>query len=75
MLVENKIKITNEGLSKKNYFLAPERMWADIIIAFHDGVVGSFMDTSGFHTKERWLEESFWASESFIANRDNLSIR
>merc|ERR1719187_1080084 len=29
----------------------------DVNIALHDGVVGGLMDTTGFHTQERGLEE------------------
>ena len=47
----------------------------DVDIAFHDGVVGGFVDTSRFHTNEGGLEEGFWASESFVSNSDDLSIR
>merc|ERR1712137_99960 len=33
------------------------------------------MNSSRFHTQERWLEKSFWASESFVTNGDNLTVR
>merc|ERR1711983_25812 len=46
----------------------------DVNIAFHDGVVGSLMDTAGFHSQEGWLEEGFWGTETFVANGDDLSI-
>jgi len=46
----------------------------DVNIALHDGVVGGLMDTAGFHSQERWLEEGFWGTETFIANGDNLAI-
>merc|ERR1712122_104415 len=46
----------------------------DVDIALHDGVVGGLMDTAGLHTKEGWLEESLWASESLIANGDDLTV-
>merc|ERR1711884_816854 len=46
----------------------------DINIALHDGVVGSLMDTTGFHSQERWLEEGFCGTESLISNGDNLAI-
>merc|ERR1712088_665879 len=32
------------------------------------------MDTAGFHSQERWLEEGFWGTETFVANGDNLAI-
>jgi len=47
---------------------------SDINIALHDGVVGGFVNTSGFHTNEGWLEEGFWASESFVTNGDDLTV-
>merc|ERR1712183_510845 len=43
----------------------------DVNIALHDGVVGGLMDTAGFHTQERRLEEGLWGTESFIANGDD----
>merc|ERR1719232_975919 len=48
---------------------------SDVNIALHDGVVGGFMDTAGFHSKEGRLEESLGAAETLIANGDNLAIR
>merc|ERR1712227_272076 len=47
---------------------------SDVNIALHDGVVGGLMDTAGFHSKEGWLEESLGASESLIANGDDLTV-
>ena len=38
-----------------------------------DGVAG-LVDTSIFHTQERWLEESLGALELFIANGDHLTV-
>merc|ERR1712045_328911 len=46
----------------------------DVNIALHDGVVCGLMDTAGFHTQERGLEEGLWGTESFIANGDDLAI-
>merc|ERR1711993_218849 len=46
----------------------------DVNIAFHDGVVGGLMDTAGFHSQERGLEESLRSTESLIANGDDLAI-
>merc|ERR1719168_74358 len=40
----------------------------DVNIALHDGVVGGLVDTAGFHTQERWLEEGFRCTETFVAN-------
>jgi hypothetical protein len=47
----------------------------DVNITLHDGVVGSLMDTTRFHTQERGLEKSFGTTEPLIANGDDLSIR
>merc|ERR1712186_103108 len=47
----------------------------NVNIALHDGVVGGLMDTTGFHSKEGRLEESFRGTESLIANGDDLTIR
>jgi len=30
------------------------------------------MDTGRFHSEEGWLEESLWASESLVADGDDL---
>merc|ERR1712096_579696 len=46
----------------------------DVNIALHDGVVGGLMDATGFHSKEGRLEESLWATETFIANGDDLAV-
>ena len=50
------------------------QIFPDIDITLHDGVVGGFMDTAGFHTQEAGLEQSFGAPEPFVSNGDNLSI-
>jgi len=50
------------------------KILSDINIALHDGVVGGLVDTGRFHSEERWLEESLWASESFVADGDDLSV-
>merc|ERR1711970_585358 len=47
---------------------------SDINIALHDRVVGSLVNTGGFHTNERWLEEGLWASESFVTDGDDLTV-
>merc|ERR1719384_1146587 len=33
------------------------------------------MDAARLHTKEGWLEEGFWSTESLVANGDDLTIR
>merc|ERR1719313_2349330 len=50
-------------------------IFTDINITLHDGVVGSLMDTSSFHSEEGWLEEGFRASESLITDGDDLTVR
>jgi len=50
------------------------KIFSDINIALHDGVVGGFVDTGGFHTDEGWLEEGLWASESFVTDGDDLTV-
>ena len=46
----------------------------DVHVALHDGVVGGLMDTGRFHTQEGWLEESLWATETLVADGDNLTV-
>merc|ERR1719376_346037 len=46
----------------------------DVNIALHDGVVGGLMDATGFPSKEGRLEESLRATETFIANGDDLAV-
>merc|ERR1719449_497687 len=46
----------------------------DINVTLHDGVIGGLMDTAGFHSQERGLEEGLRGTESLIANGDNLAI-
>merc|ERR1719186_2248708 len=46
----------------------------DVNIALHDGVVGGLVDAAGFHSKEGWLEESLRATETLIANGDDLTV-
>jgi len=47
---------------------------SDINIALHDRVVSGLVDTGRFHSEEGWLEESLWASESLVADGDDLSV-
>merc|ERR1719323_1954248 len=47
---------------------------SDVNIALHDGVVDSLMNSARFHTKEGWLEEGLWASESLVSNGDDLTV-
>jgi hypothetical protein len=41
----------------------------DIDITFHDRVIGSLMDTSGFQSDKRGLEESFRSTEAAMEQR------
>merc|ERR1711953_1466405 len=46
----------------------------DVNITLHDGVVGGLMDTAGFHSQERRLEEGLRGTEPPIANGDDLAV-
>merc|ERR1712215_460189 len=46
----------------------------DVNITLHDGVVGGLMDATGFHSKERRLEESLWATETLITDGNDLTV-
>jgi len=50
------------------------QVFSDIDVALHDGVVGGFVNTGGFHTEEAWLEQGFWASESLVSDGDDLTV-
>ena len=50
------------------------QVFTDVHVALHDGVVCGLVDTSGFHSQERWLEESLWATEPLVSDGDNLSV-
>lgn len=47
----------------------------DINVALHDGVEGGLMDTARLHTQEGRLEQGLWATETFVADGDDLTIR
>ena len=46
----------------------------DVHIALHDGVVAGLMDTSRLHTQEAGLEEGLGASETLVADGDDLTV-
>ena len=46
----------------------------DVDVALHDGVVASLVDTSRLHSQEAGLEEGLWASETLVADGDDLSV-
>merc|ERR1719481_1313835 len=50
------------------------KILTDVNITLHDGVVGGLVDATGFHSKEGRLEESLRATETLIANGDDLAI-
>merc|ERR1719153_1256159 len=47
----------------------------DVNITLHDGVVSGLVDATCFHSKEGRLEESLWATETFITNGNDLTVR
>merc|ERR1719187_1970197 len=47
---------------------------ADVDVAPHDGVVDGLVNTSRFHTQEGWLEESLRATETLVADGDDLTV-
>ena len=46
----------------------------DVDVALHDGVVAGLVDTGRLHTQEAWLEEGLGASETLVADGDDLSV-
>merc|ERR1711931_252413 len=46
----------------------------DVNIALHDGVVGGLVDSAGFHSQERGLEEGLGGTETLVANGDDLAV-
>merc|ERR1712128_80817 len=50
------------------------KILTDVNIALHDGVVGGLVDATGFHSKERRLEESLRATETLVSNGDDLTV-
>merc|ERR1712128_110420 len=50
------------------------KILTDVNIALHDGVVGGLVDATGFHSKERRLEESLRATEALVSNGDDLAV-
>jgi len=47
----------------------------NVNIALHNGVVNGLVDSAAFHTQERGLEQGLGATEPFVANGDNLTVR
>ena len=50
------------------------QIFTDIDVTFHDGLEQSIVDTGGFLTNERGLEQHFWATETFVTNGDDISV-
>jgi len=46
----------------------------DVDVALHDGVVHGLVNAARFHSQEGRLEEGFWATESFVTDRDDLTV-
>jgi len=46
----------------------------DVDVALHDRVVGGLVDAARLHTQEAGLEESLGATESLIADGDDLTV-
>merc|ERR1712076_35774 len=46
----------------------------DVNIAFHDGVVGGLVDSAGFHSQERRLEEGLGGTETLVTDGDDLTV-
>merc|ERR1719397_1381808 len=69
------ISNTREHGSTSRKYGVGIQVLTDVDVALHDGVVGGLVDTSRFHTDEGRLEQGFGASESFVTDCDNLSVR
>jgi len=44
----------------------------DIDVALHDGVESGLVDAARLHTEEGRLEQRLWATETLVADRDDL---
>jgi hypothetical protein len=51
------------------------KIFSDVNIAFKDGPVDQFVESSHFLSDHGGLEEGFWASESLVSDGDGLSVR
>jgi hypothetical protein len=47
----------------------------DVDVTLHDGVEGGDVDSTALKTQDRWLEQSFGSSETFVTNGNDLTIR
>ena len=50
----------------------PMTYLTDVNVALHDRVVGSLMNTDGFHAQEGRLEHGLWTTESLVSDGDHL---
>ena len=50
------------------------QVFPDVDVALHDAVVGRLVDTGGFHPQEARLEQGLGASESLVADGDDLTV-
>ena len=46
----------------------------DVDIALHDRIDEDFVDSNRFLTKEVWLKESLWTTESFVTDGDDSAV-
>ena len=46
----------------------------DVHVALHDAVVCGLVDTGRFHSQEGWLEEGLGATETLVADGDDLTV-
>merc|ERR1719346_150874 len=46
----------------------------DVNVALHDGVVGGLVDAAGLHAQEGRLEEGLGATETLVADGDDLAV-
>ena len=47
----------------------------DVDVALHDGVIGGLVDAGALHSQEGWLEHGLGATESLVADGDDLAVR
>jgi hypothetical protein len=50
------------------------QIFTDIDVALHDRVVRRLVQAARFHTEERWLEHGLRASETLVADGDDLTV-
>lgn len=50
------------------------KILSDVDVALHDRVEGGDVDSAGFETQDRWLEQSLWCSESLVTDCNDLTV-